>query len=654
MKELFLLIICAGRDMITGCYSQMLPDEACERYTAPSIKVGTKIISEGGPTIRCSCRQGRMAGYKLGEVSLSDGDDDVFEDKPSSSSTPRILRSSQASKETEDNEENKQNEANLSSSSATELFKKQRLSFDGVDGAEDLRGFNQLAYHPKAIQILLCFLMRGLHGRTCETVFKTLCASLTELKGQNPPTAATINSKRFCIETLAREQLIEEIQAAKPGGCLLIDDATLVHSARATGIVYVNTKGRAFSIGLYETLVSKGEDMAKQILAKLRALPFWSILKQKIGFLVSDSCAAQLHANQLIIEGLKSEEGISAVEIVCQMHATAWLERYTYKDWSEKKPAKKILFNPDPNDESLNTPDPDVAKASKVFTAIMTLFGARTLNLTGHHAKSLRNELEAQQEVWIVILICSIPFFVFYGALKEFHAVVSETSSSYNIIFGALKRLEDYYNAMMADEKNCFSRMITAVKDEDESMKAVLARIRTQFREPGAKSQEIFKRKKKWEEIGKKVADHDGFLTGTSRLVERVFGVLKNLERSHARLGLRRTFIVAEAMYNKTAEWLEEMTPAKQEAIVKKAMLERPKNEKKAKELEKEDRQIYLLKNARDEEEIAREAEIMEENEEDDAMEVVESVEDEPELEIGESIEDEPEFEDEESVSVPF
>ena len=76
------------------------------------------------------------------------------------------------------------------------------------------------------------------------------------------------------------------------------------------------------------------------------------------------------------------------------------LERYTYKDWSEKKPAKKILFNPDPNDESLNDPDPDVAKASKVFTATMTLFGARTLNLTGHHAKSLRNELEAKQEEW--------------------------------------------------------------------------------------------------------------------------------------------------------------------------------------------------------------------------------------------------------------
>ena len=65
--------------------------------------------------------------------------------------------------------------------------------------------------------------------------------------------------------------------------------------------------------------------MAKQILAKLRALPFWPTLKKKISFLVSDSCGAQLHANKLIIEGLKAEEGISAVEIVCQMHATAWL-----------------------------------------------------------------------------------------------------------------------------------------------------------------------------------------------------------------------------------------------------------------------------------------------------------------------------------------
>ena len=97
------------------------------------------------------------------------------------------------------------------------------------------------------------------------------------------------------------------------------------------------------------------------------------------------------------------------------------------------------------------------------------------------------------------------------------------------------------------------------------------------------------------------------------------------------------------------------MPREKQEAMVKKAMLERPKNEKKAKELEKEDRKKYLLRNARDEEEIAQEAEINEENEEEEEqMEVGESVEDEPELEVEENIEDEPEVEDQESVSVPF
>jgi hypothetical protein len=86
---------------------------------------------------------------------------------------------------------------------------------------------------------------------------------------------------------------------------------------------------------------------------------------------------------------------------------------------------------------------------------------------------------------------------------------------------------------------------------------------------------------------------NDCHLTATSRRVEAVFGTLKQLERTHAKLGLRRIFVVATSSYNQTVGWLDEQSDARQDEITLLAIKERAGNETAAKALEKSDREKF-------------------------------------------------------------
>ncbi|CBY12327.1 unnamed protein product [Oikopleura dioica] len=118
---------------------------------------------------------------------------------------------------------------------------------------------------------------------------------------------------------------------------------------------------------------------------------------------------------------------------------------------------------------------------------------------------------------------------------------------------------------------------------------------------------------KKWELVVSRFAE-DIVVTGTSRLVESSFAELKSLERS-SNLPARRIFVVATSKYNKVVAWLDGLTEARKIAVIERALLERPENEKKSKQATKEDLRALTGIVADNEEEVPNVREL---NQEDD------------------------------------
>jgi hypothetical protein len=167
----------------------------------------------------------------------------------------------------------------------------------------------------------------------------------------------------------------------------------------------------------------------------------------------------------------------------------------------------------------------------------------------------------------VVLLISVIPTLLFYPALKRFHQEVSQTLSTMKKILKAIEDLGSYYNKMMASENGVYFRMLNEMKlDDNQESKDVQKRLLTYYQSLstvqkkrldyvafGSLTNSFKKFKKedeKWKIVARKVPDHDSFLTATSRRVEAVFGCLKQLERTHAKLGLRRIFVLTTAMVN--------------------------------------------------------------------------------------------------------
>jgi hypothetical protein len=117
-----------------------------------------------------------------------DSDDDVF--NPGSSAAGPRLRSQGLEEESEE-------ETNTSSCSASEVFKKQRLSFDSLESPGDLRGFSKDAYSSKTISLIVSYLMQGEHAASLERIFKRLHKKVDEFKEEKPMSASSINEKRL-------------------------------------------------------------------------------------------------------------------------------------------------------------------------------------------------------------------------------------------------------------------------------------------------------------------------------------------------------------------------------------------------------------------------------------------------------------------------
>ena len=164
---------------------------------------------------------------------------------------------------------------------------------------------------------IICVLMGAVKGSDAHLVWEVTKKEMTGLVGAEVPSERTIQRRRYTFESLNAAHLEEIVRKMKT--CFLqFDDAVLHHVGRkATAIVAVSETGQGYAVGLYETRVSKGREMAAQIMAYLRCRPFWSALVEKIVHLVTDSAEAQRVCNEAVIDQLATE-GVHIFKLSCQ------------------------------------------------------------------------------------------------------------------------------------------------------------------------------------------------------------------------------------------------------------------------------------------------------------------------------------------------
>lgn len=164
---------------------------------------------------------------------------------------------------------------------------------------------------------IICVLMGAVKGSDAHLVWEVTKKEMTGLVGAEVPSERTIQRRRYTFESLNAAHLEEIVRKMKT--CFLqFDDAVLHHVGRkATAIVAVSETGQGYAVGLYETRVSKGREMAAQIMAYLRGRPFWSALVEKIVHLVTDSAEAQRVCNEAVIDQLATE-GVHIFKLSCQ------------------------------------------------------------------------------------------------------------------------------------------------------------------------------------------------------------------------------------------------------------------------------------------------------------------------------------------------
>ncbi|CBY43726.1 unnamed protein product [Oikopleura dioica] len=271
----------------------------------------------------------------------------------------------------------------LLESSAADLWKTTKIPFDSVNKDEhDMRGYSTMRGNMMAHKLVLGLLARGMKATQIHAAYERMCEiGVSDFKGATVMSPRSIDEKRFCLDTMNRIHLTDKIEKSGKG-VIVVDDATMLRGNSSSGIVFICSDGSSVLLALTPNLAKTSEALAEQTMTTLKNLPFWSSLKSKIAFIMSDSARKQTKANQLMCEMFKKME-IEVHELNCLMHACAIQEKNTYDQWTEKKGASEYLL-----------------LARKLHMCIMKSLGDGPESLQVARGHSIRPELDQVMLDW--------------------------------------------------------------------------------------------------------------------------------------------------------------------------------------------------------------------------------------------------------------
>ena len=194
----------------------------------------------------------------------------------------------------------------------------------------------------------------------------------------------------------------------------------------------------------------------------------------------------------------------------------------------------------------------------------------RNSGATSEYATSLLSLLEAVREeapaALLVMLVASIPMLAYYGIITPYHQLVSPPTMKLGELVEGMAEVHAAYSRVLKKEAGAFKRLVAECRrtspEESVETSSAVKTLRPWLQKLSSEQQakldaittksmkrsleKIEKEQKKLEPVSSSRAP-ETVICATSRKAESVFGTLKQMEKDHDHLELRRTFVQAQS-----------------------------------------------------------------------------------------------------------